>query len=172
MTRTTAPEVSLVLLDAAATLAHLERLVEVDPGVPGPADQAPLLRGVVRADRLRLDLTPADGAPGAGYLSPVFHGRLTPDGRRLEGRFAWGLGLKLVALLWLGWALAIVPQVVAAAAAAGGALVPLAEAVVPPVLGLAAGLGLLWLARRQSRFARAVLVATLEEAARRRPGAA
>jgi hypothetical protein len=165
MARATTPEVSLVLQDAAAALAHLERLLEDEGGVPGPADHGPVLRGEVRADRIRLDLTPADGAPGAGYLSPVFHGRLSADGRRLEGRFAWGLGLKLVALLWLGWALAIVPQVVVEAAAADRATVALAEAVVPPLLGLLAGLGLLWLARRQARFARAVLLAELEEAA-------
>ena len=171
MARTTTPEISLVLLDAAATLAHLGRLVESDRGAHGPADQGPVLRGVVRADRLRLDLSPADGAPGAGYLSPVFHGRLSADGRRLEGRFAWGLGLKLVALLWLGWAVAIVPQVVGEAAAGGG-IVHLAETVVPPLLGLLTGLGLLWLARRQARFARGVLLGILEEAAARRAGAA
>jgi hypothetical protein len=169
MARTTTPEVSLVLVDAAATLAHLERLVESDRGVPGPADRGPVLRGVVRADRIRLDLSPADGAYGAGYLSPVFHGRLSADGRRLEGRFAWGLGLKLVALLWLGWAVVIVPQVVGEAAA-GGTMVHLAETVVPPLVGLLAGLGLLWLARRQARFARAELLAALEEAAARRRG--
>jgi hypothetical protein len=167
MARTTTPEVSLVLLDAGATLAHLERLVECDQGALGPADRGPVLRGVVRADRIRLDLSPADGAYGAGYLSPVFHGRLSPDGRRLEGRFAWGIGLKLVALLWLGWAVAIVPQVFGEAVAGGG-IVHLAEAVVPPLVGLLAGLGLLWLARRQARFARGVLLGILEEAAARR----
>jgi hypothetical protein len=171
MALTITPEVSLVLQDRAATLAHLVRLVEVEPGAPGPSDQPPLLRGVVRADLIRLDLTPADdGAPGVGYLSPVFHGRLSADGHRLEGRFRWGLGLKLLALLWIGWAVAIVPQVIGEAAAAGGALLPLAEAVVPPLMGLLAGLGLVWLARRHARFARGVLLATLEEAAGRRRG--
>jgi hypothetical protein len=172
MTQPTTPEVSLVVADAAATVAHLGRLLQGDRGVPGPADQGPVLRGVVRTDRIRLDITPANGAPGAGYLSPVFHGRLSPDGRRLEGRFAWGLGLKLLAPLWVGWALAMVPQVVGEAAAAGNALLPLAEAVVPPLAGLLAGFGLLGLARRQARFARAVLLSTLEEAATRRRGEA
>ena len=157
--------VSLPVHDADAALAHLAGLLAGDDGVPGPGRRDPTFDGVVRHDRIVLDLVPAGGPPGSGYLSPVFRGRLSADGQRLEGRFAWGLGLKLLVAAWLGWVVLVVPRVVASVAAAGGDALAIAEAVVPPLIGLLAGLGLVWLARRHADLARGRILEALEGAA-------
>jgi hypothetical protein len=166
------PEISLEVHDADAMLEELTSMLEdADrrPGLRGAdaglVSRDLVLTGTVSGERIVLDLAPADRQPWAGYLSPVFIGRLSQDRRRLEGRFRWPLGLKLLALVWIGWAVAVVPGAVREAFTTGGTMEQVSEAVVPPLMGLLTALGLAWLARHQAGWARRELLGALERAA-------
>jgi hypothetical protein len=166
------PEISLAVHDADAMLERLTDLLALEDrrsGLRGSdtglTSSDLLLTGTVSAEKIVLDLVPADRHPGAGYLSPVFVGRLSEDRRRLVGRFRWPLGLKLLALVWIGWAVAVVPGAAREAFAMDGTALQVSEAVVPPLMGLLAALGLAWLARHQAGWARRELLGALESAA-------
>jgi hypothetical protein len=169
---TSPPEISLEVHDADAVLEQLTSLLEEDDRPPdrialdsGLGSSDIVLSGTVSAAKIVLDLKPADRQPWAGYLSPVFIGRLSEDRRRLEGRFRWGLGLKLLALVWLGWVVLVVPGALLEAFTSGGTPLQRAEQVVPPLIGLLVAFGLAWWARYQGSWARRVLLGALENAA-------
>jgi hypothetical protein len=166
------PEISIAVEDADALLDRLTALLENDDRRPGLVDADTgltsrdlVLTGTVSAGKIVLDLVPANRQPWAGYLSPVFVGQLSEDRRRLEGRFRWGLGLKLLALVWIAWVVLVVPGAVLESFSASGTPLQVAEGVVPPLAGLLAALGLAWLARHQGDWARRELLAALQSAA-------